>query len=120
VIAAGYPTNSSFPITVCHYPSGCSKWNPIEHRLFSHISLNWAGVPLRSYETVITYIEGTETVTGLQVRADLKRGGNEIGERVSNEEMRSFSIEPHAICPAWSYTIHLRPEPAPNNHFIYC
>jgi hypothetical protein len=65
-------------------------------------SLNWAGVPLRPFETVITYNEGTETVTGLQVRADLKRGGNEIGERVSNEEMRSLSIEAHAICPAWS------------------
>ncbi len=109
-----------FPITVCHYPPGCSEWNPIEHRLFSHISLNWAGVPLRTFETVITYIEGTETITGLQVRANLKRGDNEIGERVSNEEMRSLCIVPHAICPAWSYTIHPRPEPAPNNHFIYC
>ena len=77
-------------------------------------------MPLRSFDTVITYIEGTETVTGLQVRADLKRGDNEIGERVTNEEMRSLRIEPHAICPAWSYTIHPRPEPTPNKHIIYC
>ncbi|WP_413017638.1 ISAzo13-like element transposase-related protein [Noviherbaspirillum sp. 1P10PC] len=75
-------------------------------------------MPLRSFETVINYIEGTETVTGLQVRVDLKRGGNDIVERVLNEEMRSLRIEPHAVCPAWSYTIHPEPEPAPNNHFI--
>lgn len=109
-----------FPITVCHYPPGCSKWNPIEHRLFSHISLNWAGVPLRSFDIMIKYIQGTETTTGLQVRADLKRGGNETGERVSNEEMRLLRIEPHAVCPAWSYTINPRPDPLSNNHFIYC
>jgi hypothetical protein len=69
---------------------------------------------------MIKYIQGTETTTGLQVRADLKRGGNETGERVSNEEMQLLQIEPHAICPAWSYTINPRPEPLSNNHFIYC
>ena len=52
-------------VNVCHYPAGCSKWNPIEHRLFSHISLNWAGVPLRSFETMSRYIAGTTTATGL-------------------------------------------------------
>jgi hypothetical protein len=70
------------PITVCHYPPGCSKWNPIEHRLFSHIIMNWAGMPLRTFDTMIEYIEGTETDTGLQVRAILKRGGNERGGRL--------------------------------------
>lgn len=75
-------------VTVCHYPTGCSKWNPIEHRLFSHISLSWAGVPLRSFEIMTRYIEGTETATGLRVKAVLKRGGNEIGERVPDEQMR--------------------------------
>jgi hypothetical protein len=100
---------ASLPITVCHYPPGCSKWNPIEHRLFSYISLNWAGVPLRSFETVIKYIEGTETSTGLRVKACLKRGGNELSERVSNEMMQSLRIAPHAVCPAWSYTISPRP-----------
>lgn len=109
-----------FPITVCHYPPGCSKWNPIEHRLFSHISLNWAGVPLRSFDIMIKYIQGTETNAGLQVRADLKRGGNETGERVSNEEMRSLWIEPHAICPAWSYTIRPRPNAPQNDQLIFC
>jgi hypothetical protein len=97
------------PITVCHYPPGCSKWNPIEHRLFSHISMNWAGVPLRTFDTMMKYIEGTETRTGLRVKATLKRGGNEPSERVSNEEMRALRIEPHAVCPAWNYTISPRP-----------
>ncbi|KRB80994.1 hypothetical protein ASE07_24530 [Noviherbaspirillum sp. Root189] len=100
---------SELCITVCHYPPGCSKWNPIEHRLFSHISINWAGIPLRSFDTMLRYIEGTETESGLQVKAYLKRGGNETGERVSNEEMARLSITPHDVCPAWSYTIHPRP-----------
>jgi hypothetical protein len=93
-------------ITVCHYPSGCSKWNPTEHRLFSHISLNWAGVPLRSFDTVARYIEGTTTTTGLTVTASLKRGGNETGERVSHGVMRSLRIRPHPVCPALSYTVN--------------
>lgn len=56
-------------VTVCHYPTGCSKWNPIEHRLFSQISLNWAGKPLRSLNTMLKYIGGTTTQTGLRVHA---------------------------------------------------
>ena len=97
-------------VTVCHYPPGCSKWNPIEHRLFSFISTNWAGVPLRSFETIARYIAGTVTAAGLQVLARLKRGGNETGERVADDEMRRLRLAPHAVCPAWSYT--LRPRPA--------
>ena len=95
-------------VTVCHYPTGCSKWNPIEHRLFSHISLNWAGVPLRTFETVMRYIAGTVTATGLWVTAVLKRGGNETGERVSDAEMKTLRLTPHAVCPAWNYTLRPR------------
>ena len=96
-------------VTVCHYPAGCSKWNPIEHRLFSHISLNWVGVPLRSFETMSRYIAGTTTATGLQVTVNLKRGGNETGERVSNDEMRRLRLASHPVCPAWNYTLSPRP-----------
>ncbi len=96
-------------VTVCHYPSGCSKWNPIEHRLFSQISRNWAGVPLRTFETVMRYIAGTVTAAGLRVTAALKRGGNETGERVSDDEMRRLRLTPHAVCPAWNYTLAPRP-----------
>ena len=96
-------------VTVCHYPTGCSKWNPIEHRLFSHISLNWAGVPLRSFETICRYIAGTATATGLRVTAALKRGGNETGERVTNAVMAGLRLTAHAVCPAWNYSLVPRP-----------
>lgn len=95
-------------VTVCHYPTGCSKWNPIGHRLSSQISLNWAGVPLRTFETAISYISGTTTATGLQVTGVLKRGGNETGERVSDAEMQALRLTRHAICPQWSYTLQPR------------
>jgi hypothetical protein len=106
-------------VTVCHYPTGCSKWNPIEHRLFSHISLNWAGVPLRSFETVTQYIEGTETATGLTVKAVLKRGANETGERVTNEEMHSLCLQPHTVCPMWNYTLRPRDTNVSPRHLIH-
>jgi hypothetical protein len=111
---------SRLAITVCHYPPGCSKWNPIEHRLFSHISINWSGVPLRSFDLMMKYIEGTETARGLRVKAVLKRGGNELGERVSNEEMKGLWLQPHAVCPAWNYTIQPRPQQPQNEQVIYC
>ncbi len=92
-------------VTVCHDPTGCSKWNPIEHRLFGLISLNWAGVPLRSFETVCRSIAGTATATGRRVMAALKRGGNERGERVTNAIMAALRLTAHAVCPAWNYTL---------------
>lgn len=95
-------------VTVCHYPTGCSKWNPIEHRLFSHISINWAGVPLRSFETIMHYIAGTVTAAGLRVLARLKRGGNETGERVTDDEMRRLRLAHHSVCPVWNYTLRPR------------
>lgn len=98
-------------VTVCHYPTGCSKWNPIEHRLFSFLSLNWAGVPLRSFELVQRYIAGTTTASGLTVTACLKRGGNERGETVCDEAMARLLLTHHHLCPEWNYTLspHLRP-----------
>jgi hypothetical protein len=61
-------------VTVCHYPPGCSKWNPVEHRLFSEISKNWVGKPLRTLEIMLRYIRGTTTTTGLTVRAHVDGG----------------------------------------------
>jgi hypothetical protein len=66
-------------VTVCHYPTGCSKWNPIEHRLFGPISLNWAGKPLRTFEIMLAYLRGTTTKTGLKVSADLLEGEFKTG-----------------------------------------
>jgi hypothetical protein len=97
-------------VTVCHYPPGCSKWNPVEHRLFGPISLNWAGQPLRDWETVLGYLRGTTTTTGLQVSANLLVGDYPTGERVSDAEMERLNLDRHAISPAWNYT--LRPQPA--------
>jgi hypothetical protein len=95
-------------VTVCHYPTGCSKWNPIEHRLFSHISINWAGKPLRTLDTMLAYIRGTTTITGLTVKAFLLEGDYETGQSVSDAEMERLNLERHAVCPNWNYTIRPR------------
>jgi Rhodopirellula transposase DDE domain len=95
-------------ITVCHYPTGCSKWNPIEHRLFSHISLNWAGKPLRSWEIMLAYLRGTSTSTGLEVQAFLCESVYATGQSVSDTDMQTLNLERHAVCPNWNYTIRPR------------
>lgn len=101
-------------VTVCHYPTGCSKWTPIEHRLFSYISLNWAGKPLRTWDTMVGDIRGTTTTTGLEVRAHLHDGVYETGLSVSDAEMERLNLEHHALCPNWNYTIRPRRSGAPN------
>ena len=93
----------------CRYPTGCSKWNPIEHRLSSAIGVNRAGMPLRGFETVVRDTAGTVTAAGLRVTALLKRAGNETGERVPNGEMRRLRLTPHAVCPSWNHTLSPRP-----------
>jgi len=95
-------------VTVCHYPSGCSKWNPIERRLFSQISINWCGKPLKSLGTMLGYIRGTTTSTGLKVTAHLDEGIYRKGQKVSREEMDRLKLRHHVICPEWNYTIEPR------------
>lgn len=92
-------------VTVCHYPPGTSKWNPIEHRLFSQISKNWAGIPLKSYETMINYIRTTKTSTGLQVNAFLLKKEYEKGVKISDSQMSNLLLEKHDTFPKWNYTI---------------
>ena len=101
-------------ITVCHYPTGASKWNPIEHRLFSEISKTWAGCPLRSFDVVLHYIRNTKTETGLTVQAHLVTETYETGVKVPDKEMDALNIEYHDICPQWNYTIRPRTERSPN------
>lgn len=91
--------------TVCHYPPGCSKWNPIEHRLFSAISKNWQGVPLRSYETMINHIKTTKNSKGLTVDAFLVTKHYEKGKKISDKQMASLKINRHEIFPQWNYTL---------------
>ena len=92
-------------ITICHYPPGASKWNPIEHRYFSHITRNWQGVPLTSLETALKYIRTTKTKTGLTSRAILNQTIYEKGQKVSDKEMKSLRLFPHSTLPQWNYTI---------------
>jgi hypothetical protein len=92
-------------VMVCHYPTGASKWNPVEHRLFSYISLNWAGQPLRSFETMLGYIQSTTTETGLKVKAFLLDREYEKGIKVSDEEMAALNLYRRKVCPNWNYII---------------
>jgi hypothetical protein len=90
---------------VCHYPPGTSKWNPIEHRLFSEVSKNWAGEPLESYDKMLNFIRTTRTDNGLVVDADLLDGEFPTGIKISDEQMAQLCIRPHQACPSWNYTI---------------
>jgi hypothetical protein len=92
-------------VVVCHYPTGASKWNPVEHRLVGPISTNWAGVPLQSPEVMLGFLRGTTTGTGLRVTAEWWDRTYPKGVKVSAAEMAELSIEPHETCPRWNYTI---------------
>ena len=93
------------PITVCHFPPGTSKWNKVEHRLFSFISSNWQGEPLRDYETIINLIAGTTTAKGLKVSCRLDRRTYPKGTKVSDEELATVNIKPHEFHGEWNYCI---------------
>jgi len=92
-------------ITVCHYPPGASKWNPVDHRLFSFISINWAGKPLRSYEIILNFIRNTTTKQGLQVDAILNENKYEKGIKISDTQMNEINIRNNELLPQWNYTI---------------
>jgi len=95
-------------VTVCHYPTGASKWNPIEHRLFSEISKHWAGQPLVDYETIVRLIAGTHTQTGLRVKCRLATKHYPTGRRITNQQMRQLNLQRHAVIPEWNYTLRPR------------
>ncbi len=95
-------------LTVCHYPTGASKWNPIEHRLFGPISINWAGEPLRSLGRLLAFVRGTTTRGGLVVTAGVDGRRYATGVRVSDSEMKDLRIRYHDTCPQWNYTISPR------------
>jgi hypothetical protein len=95
-------------VTVCHYPTGCSKWNPIEHRLFGPISLSWAGQPLATWDIMLGCLQGTTTATGLTVRAALHAATYQTGERVTDADLAALNLTRHAVCPAWNYTLRPR------------
>ena len=92
-------------ITVCHYPPGTSKWNRIEHKMFSFISMNWRGRPLVSYRTIIELISATTTAKGLTIRAEEDLNYYETGTKVSDEELAAVPLLRHKFHGAWNYTI---------------
>jgi hypothetical protein len=97
------------PITVCHLPPGTSKWNKIEHRLFSYISIHWRGRPLVDYETVVGLIGTTTTTAGLTVTARLDLDAYPTGVSVPDSVMAQLALQPHALHPQWNYTLTPRP-----------
>jgi hypothetical protein len=98
----------ALPITVCHFPPGTSKWNKIEHRLFSHITMNWRGKPLVSHEAMVQLIANTTTKTGLKVKAALDPGSYPKGRSVSKKEMKEVRLEMIGPHEGWAYTIRPR------------
>ena len=97
-------------VSVCHFPPGTSKWNKIEHRLFSFISINWRGKPLLTYRTIINLIKSTKTKTGLKVMARLNKKKYKKGIKVSNEEMQQLNIHKNNFHGEWNYKIKPRKE----------
>ena len=93
------------PITVCHYPPGTSKWNKIEHRLFSFVSMNWKGRPLVSYEAVVNLIGATRTRSGLKVKAVLDTNTYQTGQKVADREMKALHLKQHTFHGDWNYTL---------------
>ena len=92
-------------ICVCHFPPGTSKWNKIEHRMFSYISKNWRGKPLLTTETVVNLIANTRTETGLKIRAALDYNDYNKGIKISNEEMEKINLLTDEFHPEWNYQI---------------
>jgi len=108
---AALAAETGLEITVCHLPPGTSKWNKIEHRLFSHITMNWRGRPLTSHEVIVNSIAATTTRTGLTVRAELDPGSYPTGTEISDAQMAAVPLSRHRFHGDWNYTIHPRPAP---------
>ncbi|WP_432129391.1 ISAzo13 family transposase [Streptomyces sp. bgisy082] len=110
---AAFALESGLEITVCHFPPGTSKWNKIEHRMFCHITANWRGRPLTSYEVVIETIAATTTRTGLTIGAELDTGSYRLGSTVTAAEFQALPITPDAFHGDWNYTLApVPPRPA--------
>jgi hypothetical protein len=101
-----FADETGLSISVCHFPPGTSKWNKVEHRLFSFISSNWRGEPLRDYETIVNLISHTTTAKGLQVTCRLDRRKYPTGRKVTDEEIEQVNLKRHKFHGEWNYTIY--------------
>lgn len=108
---AALAEETGLKVTVCHFPPGTSKWNHIEHRLFSHISMNWRGRPLTGHEVVVDLIGATSTSTGLRVHAEHDDGIYPTSVKVADEDFARVPLTTHEFHSEWNYTIS--PETAP-------
>jgi hypothetical protein len=104
-LLVAFANETGLTITVRHYPRGASKWNPVEHRLLGPIARNWSGHPLRTMETLLGFIRGTTTQTGLTVKARWNRKHYPAKESVSKEEKATLKFKKHDVIPLWNYTI---------------
>ena len=105
----GWPTTCVCASHVSHFPPGTSKWNKIEHRLFCHITENWRGRPLRTFDTVVDLIGHTSTAADLRVKAKLDKRRYSTGVVVTHAEMRDLALHPHAFHGDWNYELRPRP-----------
>jgi hypothetical protein len=103
-----FANRTGLTITVCHFPPGTSKWNKIEHRLFSHIATNWRGQPLVSLVAVVSLIGSTRTASGLRVRSEIDQGHYRQGVVVSDQQMAHVNLERHSFHGDWNYSIRPR------------
>jgi Rhodopirellula transposase DDE domain/Helix-turn-helix of DDE superfamily endonuclease len=105
---AALAVETGLEITVCHFPPGTSKWNKVEHRLFSAITMNWRGRPLTSHEVIVQTIAATTTATGLRVHAELDTSTYDTGVKISDRQMDALPLMRHAWHGDWNYTLHPR------------
>jgi hypothetical protein len=103
-----FADETGLAVTVCHYPPGCSKWNPIEHRLFSQITATWSGIVLGTLAVLVGLIRRTTTATGLRVTARVMAKDYPTGRKVTAAEFRAIKLTRPTTCPQWNYTIHPR------------
>ncbi len=111
---AAFAAETGLTITVCHLPPGTSKWNKIEHRLFSQITLNWRGRPLTSHQVITDLIGATSTTTGLTVRAELDTDTYPIGIRYTSKQVDALPINRHEFHGEWNYTLAPTPINTPS------
>ena len=100
-----FSDQTGLEMVVGHYPPGTSKWNKIEHRMFSFISMNWKGEPLVSFETVVNMISATTTKKGLRIQAMLDPSVYETGVKITDEQMKQLNLQPHRRNPKWNYSL---------------
>ena len=103
-----FADESGLSLSVCHFPPGTSKWNKIEHRLFSFITSNWRGEPLMDYETIVNLIAGTTTAKGLKVTCRLDRRKYRTGRKITKDEMKQLYLHPDKFHGEWNYVIKPR------------